>query len=223
LTQYISTGKTNGLVTDSRTDITRENNGNIKKMINSPMGGGGLVDSTVSYVSYQPGTSKIIYVKNINYYQLIGAMSDSIAITYNASGKISEKETFFENIITGGYGKAFKSVFTYDAQGNLLTNVTSAPDPVTGIYAPVITITNTYDSHLAPATFGDDAYVVRGLSEESVSPNHLIKKVQTGGGTNVNLTMSQFQFNTSDRPTSEVISFTPVPPGYTLKVSYFYQ
>lgn len=222
LTQYISSGKTNGIVTNSKTDITRSSNGNIIKMINMPMGGSAYVDSIVAYVFYQPGTSKIAYVKDVNY--LPGfPFSDSIVITYNGAGKISSKETFIENIFVGGMIKQSKSSYTYDAQGNLITNTTLTADPVTGVYAPAITITNSYDSHLAPASFGDDAFIVKGISEESVSPNHLIKKVQTGSGTDVTLTMSQFQFNSSDRPTAEVIAFTPVPPGYTLTVSYFYQ
>lgn len=222
LTQYISAGKTNGIVTDAKTDIIRESNGNITKMINSPMGGGGYIDSTVSYVYYQPGTSKITYVKNINYTAFVN-FGDSTIITYNAAGKISGKEIFFENFITGGMEKQSKSTYTYDAQGNLVTNTTLIADPVTGAYAPGFTITNSYDSHLAAAAFGDDAFIVRGISEESVSPNHLIKKVQTGSGIDMTLTMSQFQFNTFNRPTAEVITFTPIPPGYILTVSYFYQ
>jgi len=222
LSQYISAGKTNGIVTNSKTDIIRESNGNIKKMINSPMGGGGYVDSIVAYVFYQPGTSKIAYIKDINY--LPGfPFSDSIIISYNGSGKISSKETFIENIFLGGWTKQSKSTYTYDAQGNLLTNVTVTADPLTGAYTPAFTITNTYDTHLAPASFGDDAFIVKGISEESVSPKHLVKKVQTGSGIDVTIAMSQFQFNSYDRPVSETFSFTPVPPGYTLMVSYFYQ
>ncbi len=222
LSQYLSTGRTNGIATNSRTDITRESNGNIKKMINSPMGAGGSFDSTVSYVYYQPGTSKLSYVKDINY--AVGfTFSDSALITYNAAGKISVKEIYFENFITGAMMKQSKSSYTYDAQGNLITNTTLTADPNTGIYAPGFVITNSYDSHLAPASFGDEAFIVRGLSEESVSANHLIKKVQTGSALDITLTMSQFQFNSYNRPTAEVIAFTPVPPGYTLKVTYYYQ
>ena len=222
LIQYVSKGKTNGIVTDSKTDIIRGSNGNITKMINRPMGGGASFDSTISYVYYQPGTSKVAYVKNTNY--AVGfSFSDSVLITYNTAGKIAVKETYFENFITGTMNRQSKSSYTYDAQGNLLTNTTLIADPLTGVYSPGITITNSYDAHLAPASFGDDAFIVRGLSEESVSHNHLIKKVQTGSGTDITLTMSQFQFNSSDRPTAEVIAFTPVPPGYTLTVTYFYQ
>jgi hypothetical protein len=154
---------------------------------------------------------------------LIGQFSDSIIITYNAAGKISSKETYFENFITGVMEKQSKYNYTYDAQGNLVTNVALITDPTTGSYVPGFTITNSYDSHLAPASFGDDAFVVRGLSDESVSPNHLVKKIQTGSGIDVTLTMSQFQFNSFNRPTAEVIAFTPVPPGYTLTATYFYQ
>lgn len=222
LTQYLSAGKTNGIATNSRTDIIRESNGNIKKMINSPMGAGTGFDSTVSYVYYQPGTSKISYVKDINY-AMGFTFSDSALITYNAAGKISVKEIYFENFITGVMMKQSKSSYTYDAQGNLVTNTTLTADPITGIYAPGLVITNSYDAHLAPASFGDESFIVRGLSEESVSANHLIKKVQTGSGLDITLTMSQFQFNSYNRPTAEVIAFTPVPPGYTLSISYFYQ
>ena len=222
LAQYLSTGKTNGIVTNSRTDIFRETNGNIKKMINSPIGGGAAFDSVVSFVYYQPGTSKLTYIKDINYVPGF-TFSDSMLITYNAAGKISVKEIYFENFITGAMMKQSKSTYTYDTQGNLVTNTSLIADPVTGVYAPGFIITNSYDSHLAPASFGDDAFIIRGLSEESVSTNHLIKKVQTGSGINITLTMSQFQFNSSDRPTAEVIAFTPVPPGYTLTVTYYYQ
>ncbi len=191
LVQYQSSGKTNGIATDSKTNIIRENNGNIKKMINSPIGASGYIDSIVSFVYYHPGTSKITYIKDI-IYTLAGSFSDSVLITYNSIGKISVKEIYFENFITGVMEKLSKSNYTYDAQGNLITNTLSTPG-ATGNYILAVTISNSYDSHLAPASFGDDAFIVRGLSEESVSINHIIKKVQTGSGTDFTITMSQFQ------------------------------
>jgi hypothetical protein len=222
LSQYLSSGKTNGIVTNSKTDIIRESNGNIKKMINSPMGGTSYVDSIVAFVYYVPGTSKIAYVKDVNYIPGF-PFSDSIIISYNSTGKISSKETFIENIFAGGWMKQSKSTYTYDAQGNLITNSTVTADPLTGVYGPAFTITNSYDSHLAAASFGDEAFIVKGISEESVSAKHLIKKVQTGSGTDNTITMSEFQFNTYDRPTSETITFAMGSSGYTLKASYFYQ
>ncbi len=221
LTQYTTSGKTNGTATNTRINITRETNGNIKKMISLPAGSSGYLDSVVTYVSYQSGSSKINYIKDINYTSVLGNYSDSVLITYNAAGKISVKETYLENFITGVFEKSLKSNYTYDAQGNLLTNVTS--NATNGVYTPATTITNTYDSHLSPANIGDDAFVITALGEEAVSVNNIIKKVQTGSGFNLTITMSQQQFNSLNRSTSGVISVTPVPPGYTLNYTYFYQ
>ena len=128
-----------------------------------------------------------------------------------------------ENFLSGVFEKQSKSDYTYDAQGNLLQNITSAAD-ANGNYSPAVTISDTYDnSRLTFANFGDDGFVVNGLGEETVSPNNIVKKVQTGTGTNVTLTFTQLQYNSFNRPISGNIVVTPVPPGYTLAFTYFYQ
>lgn len=222
LTQYISSGRTNGIDASSRIDISRESNGNIKKVFTIPLGASGYIDSIITYVIYQAGTSKISYIKNINYTSILGSYSDSSLITYNTAGKISIKETYLQNFITGVYEKQTKNIYTYDAPGNLISSVVNTPD-ANGNYTPALTITNTYDSHLAAETLGDDAFVLTSLGEEATSVNNLTKKSQSGSGSNVTLTISQQQFNSTNRPISGLITATPIPPGYTLKYTYFYQ
>lgn len=222
LIQYLSSGRTNGVAVNSRIDITRESNGNIKKVFTIPLGASGYIDSIITYVIYQAGTSKISFIKNINYTSILGSYSDSSLITYNSAGKISVKETYLQNFITGVYEKQSKNNYTYDAPGNLITSVVNTPD-AGGNYTPVLTISNTYDSHLAAETLGDDAFVVTSLGEEATSVNNLTKKMQSGSGSNVTLTITQQQFNITNRPTSGLITATPIPPGYTLKYTYYYQ
>lgn len=221
LIRYSSSGKTNGVSTDSRTDLVRETNGNIKKLISIPPGAAGYIDSIISYPYYQPGTNKLLYVKETQY-TFIGGIQDSVIFSYNSAGKISSKEIYGENFLTGVLQKQSKSTFTYDAAGNLVTMIYSIADAL-GNYSMSVTATYTYDSHKAPATLSEEAFLVTGIGEETVSVNNITKKVQQGSGTDITYDFSQQVFNSSDRTTSGIITITPVPPGYTVSYTYYYQ
>ncbi|MCE3281782.1 MAG: hypothetical protein K0Q66_519, partial [Chitinophagaceae bacterium] len=140
LTQYKSTGKTNGMDVSAQYDITRLPGGNIQKIFSKPFaalpGGGAGVDSVVHLVFYQAGTTKLQYVRSTTYTSTFNLV-DSVAFTYNADGRISMKKTYRESLVSGTIELHTQETYTYDANGNLLTTNTSMADLFTGVLAPI--------------------------------------------------------------------------------------
>jgi hypothetical protein len=230
LTQYKSTGKTNGIDASAQYDITRLPGGNIQKIFSKPFatlpGGGGAVDSVVHLPFYQAGTSKLQYVKTTTYTSTFNLV-DSIVFTYNTAGMISMKKTYRESLVSGMIELQAQETYTYDTNGNLLTTNTSMADPFTGVLSPIGNTTMTYNTHKGPSKLGEEAYII--LSPENASPNYINTKIQTGtsggGGVTGTITasLSNTQYNSFDRPTKGTISTSPVPPGYVLLYTYYYQ
>lgn len=231
LVQYKSTGKTNGFDVSGLYNITRASDDRIIKIYAEPFalfpGMPMTIDSTVYYVNYVGTSTKLKYVIATTYTAAIN-MNDSIVYTYNASNKVITKDTYRENILTGTMDIQAKETYAYDANGNLLSATNSIADPISGVLAPAGTTTMTYNtSAKPPAVLGEESYII--LAPENISVNRLTKKVQSGnaGGGSISGTMtataSVTQSNSFGRPTTGSISTTPVPPGYVLNYTYYYQ
>ena len=220
LTQYSIAGKSNGQAVDSRSDFQRDASGNIKKVVTIPLSAAGLIDSTVSIITYRPGTSQLAYIINTNY-NVLFPLRDSTVFTYNAAGRVSTKELYMENLLGGGWTKQFKNTYTFDAQGNLVTVVAGSVDAL-GNLTNTATTTNTYDSHLSAVTLGEEVFMMTGLGEETMSPNHVVSKTVSGSGVNGTFTFSQTIYNASGRPVSENLTASGTTP-YSAKATYFYQ
>lgn len=230
LTQYKSTGKTNGFDVSGLYNIQRASDGRIEKIFAEPFalfpGMPVSIDSTIYYVNYQGTTNKLKYVMATTY--MSGTtFSDSIVYTYSGTGKVDKKETYRESFVSGTMELSSRETYTYDGLGNLLTATNSTADPITGVLAPAGTTTMTFGAGKAPAVMGEECFII--LSPENGSPNIVTKKVQSGnaGGGNVTGTITATATvtttNSFGRPTKGSILVTPVPPGYTLNYTYYYQ
>jgi hypothetical protein len=228
LTQYKSTGKTNGLDASAEYDITRLSNGQIQKIFSIPFAylGASGIDSIVAYVYYQTGTNKFQYALRTTYTSFLNT-SDSVVFTYNSAGKIITKTTYQESLLTGTMAMSAKESYTYDANGNVTGVTADSVDPITGVLVPAGSTTMTYNSHKSPVTMGDEAFLI--LAPENSSVNFYSTKVQSGtaggGGVSGTITgtLSNTVFNSYDRPTKGTITTTPMPPGYVLNYTYYYQ
>lgn len=230
LAQYKSTGKTNGIDASAQYDIIRLPNGDIQKIYSKPFtafpGMPVSIDSMVTEVHYQVGTSKFQYAITTTYSSFLNS-KDSVVFVYNTAGKVSTKTTYKESIITGTMDISFKETYTYDANGNVTNVSAQMADPITGTMSNAGSTVMTYNTHKSPWTIGDEAFII--LSPENTSVNYTDKKVQSGnaGGGNVSGTvtgtLTNTQYNSFDRPSKGTITTTPMPPGYIINYTYYYQ
>ena len=228
LTQYKSTGRTNGFDASAQYDIIRHSNGNIQKINSKPFApfGGFAVDSIVTYTYYQSTSNKLQYAITTTYTSIMDK-KDSVVLTYNAAGYVTTKKVYSESIITGSMDLQIEETYTYDANGNLTHSSTSMADPLTGVLSAAGTTTMSYNTHKGPSRLGEEAFLI--LSVENVSPNYTNTKIQSGtsggGGTSIPITatLSNTLYNSFDRPIKGTITTTPTPPGYKIHYTYYYQ
>lgn len=220
LLSYISHGSVNSTAVDISYLISRGSDGKINKLGVSFPQNSGLIDSIIYYPFYLPGGNHLSYVIDTEF-TIIGQINDSSAYTYGSNGMVSSKETF-----TGVFGlisPASKESYTYDAGGNVTTITYYTVNSANG-YDVTATDTYTFDMHKNFVSLGDESYIVLGAA--NVSKNNPVKKVttdMTGNGTSYTSVFSQEQFNSNDRPTQSLLSVTPQPPGYDMKLLFYYQ
>lgn len=218
LIQYRSNGKVNSIQTDILHRISRKADGKVDQIVSKTSLTAGFIDSVI-YKFYYNGT-KLEYVIDTQF-TIIGELRDSSAFAYNAGGRISVKDTYMD--IIGTLTHTTRETFTYDANGNLLADSVFTPDGSGGFDLGSVA-KNTYTTHKCMAQLGDESYMV--ISAENVSPNTPNIKVvdaTAGGGTTYTSTFTQFQYNSFDRPVQANLSVTPKPPGYDMKLTFFYQ
>ncbi|MBS1655846.1 MAG: hypothetical protein JSU05_13425 [Bacteroidetes bacterium] len=219
LTSYNATGKVNGTAIDIHYTITRLSDGKISKILSmsSTMLAAG-VDSAVYYPFYVSGSSKLDYVLDTQYTSF-GDLADSTIYTYNSSGQVVSKETIID--FAGITMPSAKEEYTYDGSGNVTLTKIYTTDGAGG-FTQVSTKTNTFNSHKSGRTFGDESYIVLGT--DNVSANDITgSAVNATTGTSYTSAMSQQTYNSFDRPISASATVTPQPPGYNLKLLYYYQ
>lgn len=216
---YNSSGKVNSIETDIHYSISRLTDGKISKIVAISSATAGVIDSIVYLPTYVTSSSKLAYVIDTEY-SIIGQIIDSASYTYNSNGMVSSKETSTE--ILGFTIPSSKESYTYDGNGNVITITDYTANGVGG-YDIAATQTYTYDSHKSSVTLGEESYIVIGAA--NISKNNGIKIVTNDvtGGQNYSGVFSQQQFNSNDRPTQSSLSVTPQPPGYDLKLLYYYQ
>lgn len=220
LLDYTSSGTVNSIQTDIIYSISRLTDGKIRKIVATSSLTAGVIDSIVYFPTYVAASSQLYYVIDTEY-TAIGQIIDSSAYTYNSSGMVSSKETSTE--ILGFTAPSSKETYTYDGSGNV-TAITDYTANGTGGYDVASTVTYTFDSHKNAVTLGEESYIVLGAS--NISKNNPTKTVttdMTGTGVSYTGVVSQEQFNSNDRPTQASLSLTPQPPGYDLKLLYYYQ
>ncbi len=221
LTQYTSQGKVQGIAVAILHVITRDNSGKITKILSKSAMPNASADSAVYWPAYVTGTSKLAYVKAKEYGGFLGDVNDSAVYVYNAAGQVIQREIFSDFL--GTMAPTAKNTFTYDANSNLLVNTQYNADFLTGVYTQSAATTNTYGTHKAGITMGEEAMI--SLDPANVSKNEMVKQVTNAvqSGSTYTSTFSEQQYSSFDRPTKATINVTPQPPGYTMKLTYFYQ
>jgi hypothetical protein len=206
----------NGTLTDIKYVITRQSDGKIMKIHAKSSLSGGLIDSTVYFPAYDG--NKLAFVIDTQYSSIMD-IRDSAAYSYNGLGQCTSIERYVD--VFGSMQPITKNTFVYDASGNLVTEILLSPDG-SGGWDLVSTTTYTYNSHKSAATLGDESFIV--LPASNVSKNDCIKQEVTSlVGGNFIYTLTGQTYNDNDRPKKVNISFTPQPPGYDTKVTYYYQ
>ncbi|HEU4472323.1 MAG TPA: hypothetical protein VFR58_14625 [Flavisolibacter sp.] len=201
--------------------ITRDNSGKITKILSKSAMPIASSDSTVYWPTYVTGTSRLAYVKATRYGGFLGDINDSAIYVYNAVGQVIQREIFSDFL--GTMAATTKNTFTYDANGNLLVNTQYSTDLLTGSYSQSAVTTNTWGTHKAGVTLGEEAMI--SLDPVNVSKNELVKQVTNAvqSGSTYTFTASEQLYNSFDRPTKSTLNVMPQPPGFTNKITYFYQ
>jgi hypothetical protein len=218
LIEYRSAGKVNGIATNITDRITRLSDGKIRNIVFKSSLTAGFIDSVV-YTPYYSGT-QLAYVIDTQY-TLIGQLRDSMAYNYNAGGRVSLKDTYMD--VFGFLTHTTRETYTYDANGNLLADSIFIPNGGGGFDLASVS-TNTFSPHKNMVVLGEESYIVIGAS--NVSKNFATSTVtdaSAAGGTSYTGTFSLLQYNSFDRPTQGTLTVTPQPPGYTMKLLFFYQ
>lgn len=221
LTQYTSQGKVQGMAAAILHVITRDNSGKITRVLSKSSFPTASSDSAVYWPVYVTGTSKLAYVKAKEYGGFLGDVNDSAVYVYNAAGQVIQREIFSD--LLGTMAPSAKNTFTYDANGNLLVNTQYTANFLTGSYSQPAVTTNTWGTHKSAVTLGEEAMI--SLDPANVSKNELLKQVTNAvqSGSTYTTTMSEQLYNSFDRPTKATLNLMPQPPGYTNKLTYFYQ
>ncbi|MES2882457.1 MAG: hypothetical protein V4676_09940 [Bacteroidota bacterium] len=218
LTNYNSTGVVNGLPTLLNTRITRASDGKILNIVAKSSFSGG-VDSTIYKVFYVAGTNKLSYVLSTQV-TFIGDLNDSTTYTYNAAGQVVSKETFSD--LFGSWDVVEKRQFTYDANANVVKTESLTPNG-SGGYDLNSTSTYTYDGRKTAIQMGDESFIAFGAENFSGSNVTKIVSNAVASGTTYTGIFSGQQFNSFNRPTIGTLTVTPQPPGYSVKLLYYYQ
>ncbi len=218
LAEYKTTGKVNGIATDILCRITRASDGKVNTIIFKSSLTAGFIDSVV-YRYYYSGT-QVDYVIDTQY-TLIGTLRDSIDFGYNADARIAVKDIYLD--VFGFLTHTTRETYTYDVNGNLLTDSVFTPDGSGGFDLATVT-SQTYSTHKNSVVLGEESYVVIGAS--NVSPNFPDTQntdASPSGGTSYTGAFSQTQYNSFDRPVQSSLALNPKPPGYDMKLLFFYQ
>lgn len=218
LLKYTSAGKVNGTLTDITHTITRLGDGNIQRIVSKSSLTAGFLDSTVYIPFYQAASSQLKYVIDTQY-TLLGPILDSSVYVYNGSGQVTSKETFTDFL--GFVVPSGKETYVYDANGSITTISNYSYNGAT--YDLAATSTHTFSNHKSAVTLKEESFIILGAA--NASPKEVTKLVTNAvsSGTTYTSTFSAQQYNSNDRPTQASLGVMPQPPGYNMKLIYYYQ
>ncbi len=217
LIEYSTNGKVNGFPTKFTSTINRGSDGKIQTIVSKTELQNTIMDSIVYKVSYKPATSQLAYVTSTQH-SFLGDIEDSTFYTYNAAGRVVTKET--HQALFGPMMPSVRQTYEYDGNGNV-TKINSFEFTGSG-FAPSGTSTYTYTTHKSAITLGEESFIILGGENVSVNGISKLETDATSSGNAYTLTTSNVVYNSFDRPSEAIISVTPNPPGYQVKVLYYY-
>lgn len=179
------------------------------------------IDSVTTYVNYDAASSR--YTSYVSELALMGfAVRDSIAIIYNAGGKVTQTEQYQKIPLLGGdYEISLRVKYTYDAGGNMLQQDFYSVDPATMTEDLISNIKYTFDVKPAAISFDNEAYTIGKPDLISVNNATKVEFIDLGTPSNGFIQSNVYTYNTNNKPGSAVSTRTPGP--VVNNVTYYYQ
>jgi len=218
LTSLNTTGISAGSAIDLTERFVRNSAGIITQTImKSPTFAQYGIDSLVTNVHYNTSTAR--YTSRVTLIDLgIFSVLDSVALSYDASGKVIMEKDYVDDGSGGGYQEQSKTEYTYSGN-NLLSVKSSSYDVTTSTYDVDYTNTYTYDSKVSPLILGNDAFAIDYT--DFFSANNITKIVVDvpSDPTQNQTTTSTFTYNSSNKPATSTAVITG---GQTFTSTYIY-
>jgi hypothetical protein len=182
-------------------------------------------DSIFYKINYNSGTSRYTS-KVFTITDGTSVFRDSIAFTYNTSGKIIKQEGFLDVGIGGGYVAYVKEEYTYDGTSNITTAQTSEFDDVSGTYKMSYQLKYEYDNKANPLSLGNDAFIYGDAisgDPSLASPNNVIKVTYDYAEPSVKdeIYTIAYAYNSANKPVSA--TQTLQSGGTPATIVYFYK
>jgi hypothetical protein len=213
LIEYHSKGKVNAQLIDMKYVITRDGSGKILKIKETISG---FIDSTIFLPTYANG--KLQYSISQTYASLF-TQKDSSVFSYNSAGLVSGKKMYTD--ILGTMELTSEQFYTYDGSGNPIKIDYYASDMMGGMIL-FSSVTQTFTSRKNPVTLGEESFLI--LEPSNVAVNYISQRVINSVlGQDFTTSITGQTFTNNNRPMQSLISTTPQPPGYDVKVTFFYQ
>lgn len=148
-------------------------------------------------------------------------VKDSTAFTYDAAGKIMQKEEFYDDGFSAGYVEAYKTTYAYDGDGNVIKATEYEFDDATGTYNQSAETTYEYDTRVNPLRMAIEAYLVN--EPERASPNNVTKNTYTDStDPTQNETINiAYTYNNDNKPNTASILYNSI--GMPFTTTYYYQ
>jgi hypothetical protein len=217
LIEYKSAGKVNGVYTHILYTITRLSDGKISQIVTKSSLIAPPIDSIVYEPHYEGDLLKYVIDRQ---YTSFGMVRDSTAYTYNVSVQVGGKETFVD--LAGTMMPLSKEKYSYGVNGNITRTENFAPNGFGG-YDLISTTNFTYNTLKNAVTLREESYIIFPVT--TFSKNDVVRQevVPASGGPTLRTSMTEQMYNTFNRPTLASASVTPQPPGYNLRLLYYYQ
>jgi hypothetical protein len=218
LTSMNTTGVSSGSAIDVSERFVRNSAGIITQTITkSPTFAQYGIDSLITDVHYNTTTGR--YTSRVTLLNLVVfSILDSVALTYDASGKVIMEKDYVDDGTGGGYEEQSKTEFTYSGN-NLLSAKSSSYDVTTSTYTVDNTNTFTYDSKVSPLILGNEAFAID--YSNFYSANNVVKMVVDvpADPTQNQTTNSTYTYNSANKP---VTGTGVVTGGQTVNATYTY-
>ena len=198
---------------DSVQQVTRDAQGIIQRIVVFP---DRFSNDHVDYILRYDATSKRYTAKLT--FDDAGHVEDSIAYSYDASGKITAQEAFVN--FGGGFEAVGKQTLEYDASGNVRKMTTGEYEA--GTLKNTAEMTMAYDSKVNPLKLGVDAII---LDRQQYFGNNNVTRIAIQDlddpTLNREITLA-YTYNASNKPLTAAISM-PGAGGATIPVRFRYQ
>lgn len=177
------------------------------------------IDSVVRNVHYDASKSRYTSMAAA-YFDGSDDVQDSTLFTYNAAGKISSVEYFFD-YATGVYSKDGKADYTYDGNGNVIKEKNYFFDAGANAYEAYDESVYEFDSKVNPIFLGNEGFVFGDII--TFSPNNQIKKTYTdlADPSQNGVATSTYTYNSSNKPVSAAQNDQSFPLPFA--TTYYYK